>query len=72
MNTMDIVIFSMCVASMIISIFNIGKARTMKRILNILDPVNLLPIIDRLADNECEKRKMMMLVCRILDEMGGK
>ena len=72
MNTMDIVVFSMGVASMIISAYHLGRLKAVRNFLEILDPENLLPTIHKLAANKDEETKMMMLICRIIDEMGEK
>jgi hypothetical protein len=57
---------------MIISIYHLGKANAMKKFLEILDPENLLPTIHKLAANKDEETNMMLLICRIIDEMGEK
>ena len=72
MNTMDIVVISMGVTSMIISAYHFGRLKTARKFLEILDPENLLPTIHKLAANKDEETKMMMLICRIIDEMGEK
>ena len=72
MNFINLVVLCVCITSMIISTYHLGKANAMKKFLEILDPENLLPTIHKLAANKDEETKMMMLICRIIDEMGEK
>lgn len=72
MNSINIVIISMFVASMIISAYHLGRLKAVRNFLEILDPENLLPTIHKLAANKDEETNMMLLICRIIDEMGEK
>ena len=72
MNFINLVVLCVCVISMVISVYQLGKANAMKKFLEILDPENLLPTIHKLAANKDEETNMMLLICRIMDEMGEK
>ena len=70
MNFINSVVLSVCIISMVISIYHLGKANAMKKFLEILDPENIHPTIRKLAANKDEEIKMVLLICRIIDEMG--
>ena len=72
MNSINIIVLSVCITSIIISAYHFGRLKTVRKFLEILDPENLLPTIHKLAANKDEEAKMMMLICRIIDEMGEK